>query len=50
MQVVGVTELVPMKYRFLASAWIFFGVIPVTGFGPIISYSFIYQTSVGWRG
>lgn len=45
-----VSELVPIKYRFLANGYCYlFEIIP-NGFGAVISYSFIYQTSVGWRG
>ncbi|KAL2752429.1 hypothetical protein ACRALDRAFT_1065567 [Sodiomyces alcalophilus JCM 7366] len=46
----AVGELVPMKHRFLANAFVFIGVIPFVGIGPAISYAFVLRTSVGWRG
>lgn len=46
----AVGELVPMKHRFIANAFIFVGVIPFVGIGPPISYAFVLRTSVGWRG
>jgi MFS family permease len=46
----AIVELVPLKYRFLANGFAFCWLILPNGFGSVISYSFIYQTSVGWRG
>lgn len=45
-----VGELVPMKHRFVANAFIFAGVIPFVGIGPAISYAFVLRTGAGWRG
>ncbi|ROT38299.1 MFS general substrate transporter [Sodiomyces alkalinus F11] len=45
-----VGELVPMKHRFLANAFVFVGVVPFVGIGPAISYAFVLRTSAGWRG
>lgn len=46
-----VGEIVPIKYRYLASAGIYCFTFPGSGVAPIISYSFIqYHPSVGWRG
>lgn len=46
----AVVELVPMKYRFFANGYAFCWLILSNGFGSVIAYSFIYQTSSGWRG
>lgn len=43
-------ELVPMKYRFVANAYIYMWQFPSSGFAPAIANAFIQQTSVGWRG
>jgi len=45
-----VGELVPIQYRFLATGYVFLWGIPFSGFAPAISYAFVFQTSVGWRG
>jgi MFS family permease len=45
-----VGEVVPMKHRFLANAFIYVGVIPFVGLGPAISYAFVLKTAAGWRG
>ena len=45
-----VGELVPMKYRFFAGAFLYLFPLPTSGFGPAISYAFQTQTEVGWRG
>lgn len=42
-------ELVPMRYRFLANAAIFWFSMPTAGFGAAISTSFILHTAQGWR-
>ncbi|OBT50878.1 hypothetical protein VE04_08487, partial [Pseudogymnoascus sp. 24MN13] len=36
-----VSELIPVKYRFLGNGFIYLWVIPLTGMGPSISYSLI---------
>jgi MFS family permease len=42
-------ELVPVKYRFAANAFVYLWATPFTGMGPSISYAFIvYHGS--WRG
>jgi len=44
-------EIVPVKYRYIASAAVYSFCIPGSGIAPIISYAFIqYSPSVGWRG
>ncbi|KIV98822.1 uncharacterized protein PV09_09435 [Verruconis gallopava] len=43
-------ELLPMKYRYLGSGFIYPWSIAGSGFGPAISYAFITRYSVGWRG
>jgi hypothetical protein len=50
MIVVVVSEIVPMKWRFLAQGYVFLWGIPFSGFAPAISYAFVFHTSVGWRG
>jgi MFS family permease len=47
---VVVGEIVPMKWRFLATGFTFAWAIPLSGLAPAISYAFIFKTSVGWRG
>lgn len=42
-------ELVPMKWRFLANAIIFWGSLPTAGFGSAISTAFVLYTEQGWR-
>ncbi|CAK7203070.1 hypothetical protein SEUCBS139899_005799 [Sporothrix eucalyptigena] len=42
-------ELVPMKWRFLANAVIFWGSMPTAGFGSAISTAFVLYTEQGWR-
>ena len=39
-----------MKWRFLAQGYVFLWGIPSSGFAPVISYAFVFKTSVGWRG
>ena len=39
-----------MKFRLLANGYCYIFLIPLGMFGPITETSFIYQTSVGWRG
>lgn len=46
----AVGEIVPLKWRFLAQAYVFVWGIPGSGLAPAISYVFIYQTAAGWRG
>jgi hypothetical protein len=48
--IVVVGEIVPMKWRFLATGFTFAWAIPLSGLAPAISYAFIFKTSVGWRG
>ena len=43
-------ELLPMKYRYLGSGFIYLWSIAGSGFGPAIAYSFVTRYSVGWRG
>ncbi|KAF2502483.1 MFS general substrate transporter [Lophium mytilinum] len=43
-------EIVPTEYRFLAQGYAFLWGIPFSGFAPVIGYSFVFQSSVGWRG
>ncbi|KJR86830.1 siderophore iron transporter [Sporothrix schenckii 1099-18] len=42
-------ELVPMKWRFMANAVIFWGSMPTAGFGSAISTAFVLYTEQGWR-
>ncbi|OAA57412.1 Fungal trichothecene efflux pump [Niveomyces insectorum RCEF 264] len=42
-------ELVPMRYRFVANAVIFWGSMPSAGFGAAISTAFVLYTGQGWR-
>ncbi|CAK7233758.1 hypothetical protein SCUCBS95973_008704 [Sporothrix curviconia] len=42
-------ELVPMKWRFVANAVIFWGSMPTAGFGSAISTAFVLYTEQGWR-
>lgn len=44
-----VGELVPMKYRFLANAIVFWFSFPTAGFGSALSTAFILHTEQGWR-
>jgi MFS family permease len=44
------TELVPIKYRFLSNGFCYAWLVIPNGFGAIISTSFIYESSAGWRG
>jgi hypothetical protein len=41
-------ELVPMKYRYVCNAFLYIFTILGSGFGPVISYAFQSETSVGW--
>lgn len=43
------SEIVPMKYRYLAIGGIFI-LSPYNHLGPKIAYSILTQTSTGWRG
>jgi MFS family permease len=43
-------ELLPMKYRYLGSGFIYPWSIAGSGFGPVIAYAFVTRYSVGWRG
>lgn len=44
-------ELVPIRYRYAASAALYFLLLPGSGFGPMISQAMInYHPEVGWRG
>ena len=43
------TELVPMKYRFLTNGGLYFFQIPGGGTAPLIAFSFL-KLPVGWRG
>lgn len=44
-------ELVPIRYRYLATAIIYALLYPGSGFGPVIADAFIkYHPSIGWRG
>ena len=43
-------ELLPMKYRYLGSGFIYPWSIAGSGFGPVIAYAFVQRYSVGWRG
>lgn len=43
-----VSELVPVKHRFIASSFVYMWVMPFTGMGPAISYAFVVHSS--WRG
>ena len=44
-----VDELVPMKYRFITSAYIYVWVLPFNGMAAGIAYAFVVSP-VGWRG
>lgn len=44
-------ELVPMKYRLAGNAVCYSLLIPLSGFAPVVSWSFVQDhPSVGWRG
>jgi MFS family permease len=43
-------ELVPIKLRFVATAFVFVWLIPFSGLGPALGYAFIFNTKAGWRG
>lgn len=43
-------ELLPMKYRYLGSGFIYPWSIAGSGFGPAVAYAFVTRYSVGWRG
>jgi MFS family permease len=44
-------ELVPIRYRYAASAALYFLLLPGSGFAPMISQAMIhYHPGVGWRG
>ncbi|KAF2095876.1 MFS general substrate transporter [Rhizodiscina lignyota] len=43
-------ELLPMKYRYLGSGFIYPWSIAGSGFGPAIAYAFVTRYSIGWRG
>jgi MFS family permease len=45
-----VSELVPMRRRFIANSALYFFTIPFTGLGAKVSSSFLQNTNVGWRG
>ncbi|KAI9809979.1 MAG: hypothetical protein M1827_006746 [Pycnora praestabilis] len=42
-------ELVPVKYRFLANAYIYVWCIPISGLAPAVANAFILYTAAGWR-
>jgi hypothetical protein len=42
-------ELVPIQYRYLANAGLYFMSIPFAGFGPAISLSLVNDAGRGWR-
>jgi hypothetical protein len=43
-------ELLPMKYRYLGSGFIYPWSIAGSGFGPSIAYAFVTRYPIGWRG
>ncbi|KAF2396913.1 MFS general substrate transporter [Trichodelitschia bisporula] len=48
--VFAVSELVPIKWRFLGQGYVCIWGIPGSGLAPVIAYSFVFKTNVGWRG
>ncbi|KAK2747915.1 hypothetical protein FQN57_001506 [Myotisia sp. PD_48] len=42
-------EIVPMRFRFLATSFMYIFTLPVSAFGPVISKAFIVNTGPGWR-
>lgn len=46
----SISELVPMKYRYMAVGLVYFFNIPGTCLAPLISQAFITHTKIGWRG
>lgn len=42
-------ELLPMKWRFAGNGFAFAFQLPTSAFGPAIAYSFLINTSAGWR-
>ncbi|RFU33262.1 hypothetical protein B7463_g3049, partial [Scytalidium lignicola] len=43
------SELVPMKYRFIAVAYLYLWVIPFSGLAPAIGNLLVIHTAAGWR-
>ena len=44
-------ELVPMKWRLAGNAVCYSLLVPLSGFAPVVSWSFVeHHPSVGWRG
>lgn len=43
------TEIVPMKWRFYASSWIYLCCVPWSGFGPAIAYGLVQHSKHTWR-
>ncbi|CAK7221714.1 hypothetical protein SEUCBS140593_004659 [Sporothrix eucalyptigena] len=43
-------EIVPFKYRILANGYVYVWGLIASGLAPLISYAFIFKTTVGWRG
>jgi len=44
-----ISELVPMKYRYIANGILYIWQIPGTGFAPAVSQSLIQTSALGWR-
>lgn len=44
-----ISEIVPMKYRFITLGGLFFFTLPTNGFNTVIATAFILHTEQGWR-
>ncbi|KAK2752229.1 trichothecene efflux pump [Colletotrichum kahawae] len=44
-----ISELVPMKYRYFASSYIYALLIPVSGVAPVVATSLVANAPGGWR-
>ncbi|KAI9693936.1 MAG: hypothetical protein M1822_003207 [Bathelium mastoideum] len=44
-----ITEIVPIKWRFYAMAYVYTLSIPFAAFGPVISNNLLYYMASGWR-
>lgn len=46
----AISELVPMKYRYIANGLVYIFQLPASATAPVIAQSFVTQSSLGWRG
>jgi len=46
----AISELVPMKHRYLANGAMYIFQVPGSGVAPLVAQSFVVHTSIGWRG